>query len=274
MADASSRRLRVFGLLLVIVVVAGTAGFTLVEGLSPTDSLYLTIVTVATVGYGDLHPVTTTGKILAVLLILGGAGSFLGVFTGVAEATFSRRERRERLQNLHLVIGVFFSELGSELLGRFAAADPERETLVRHLADLGAWDVADFARAQQRLRPHRYRLESDLVDLAHLHGLLLTKRPLLVRILENPTLQEHERFTDLLRATFHLAEELSSRPSLHDLEEADAHHLVGDATRVYGQLVPQWLAYVSHLRREYPYLFSLAARTNPFDPTASATVEG
>lgn len=121
---------------------------------------------------------------------------------------------------------------------------------------------------------HQYRLAAGSIDLADLHTMLLEKRPLLVRILENPTLQEHERFTDLLRATFHLAEELATRASLVGLEEADAAHLLGDAARVYGRLVPQWLDYVAHLNREYPYLFSLAARTNPFDPESSAIVSG
>lgn len=147
MADAPARRLRVFVLLLVTVIAVGTAGFTVVEGLSPVDSLYLTIVTVATVGYGDLVPLTIAGKVLAVVLIFGGAGAFLGVFTGVAETTFSRRERRERLQNLHLVIGVFFSELGNELLRRFSAGDPHREELVVVLAGMGTWGRPGFVEA-------------------------------------------------------------------------------------------------------------------------------
>jgi len=37
-------------------------------------------------------------------------------------------------------------------------------------------------------------------------------------------------------------------------------------------LVREWLAHVEHLQREYPYLFSLAVRTNPFAPRAAAEV--
>ena len=44
----------------------------------------------------------------------------------------------------------------------------------------------------------------------------------------------------------------------------------------YGQrpviLIKEWLVYLQHLKREYPYLFSLAVRTNPFDPGASVEV--
>ena len=49
----------------------------------------------------------------------------------------------------------------------------------------------------------------------------------------------------------------------------DYQHLAGDIKRVYGQIVPQWLAYMAHLKRTYPYLFSLAMRTNPFDASAT-----
>jgi voltage-gated potassium channel len=271
--DPTTARLRVFLLLLFTVVVLGTVGFTVLEGLSPADSLYLTIVTVATVGYGDMYPVTPEGKVLALILILGGAGAFLGVFTGVAEATFSRREKRRRLQNLHLVIGVFFSELGTALLRRFAAADPKAHEAGEVLAGMDHWDRRQFAAAEQDVRSRKYRVDPDMVDLTELYAVLLEKRPLLVRILENPTLQEHETFTDLLRATFHLTEELAVREDLESLPATDRTHLVGDATRVYGLLVPAWFGYVTFLKDDYPYLFSLAARMNPFDPGSSVVVD-
>ena len=38
-------------------------------------------------------------------------------------------------------------------------------------------------------------------------------------------------------------------------------------------LIAEWLAYMRHLKKNYPYLFSLALRTNPFDPQASAVID-
>ena len=38
-------------------------------------------------------------------------------------------------------------------------------------------------------------------------------------------------------------------------------------------LVREWLSYMEHLKSDYPYLFSLAVRTNPFDPNASVQVQ-
>lgn len=63
-----------------------------------------------------------------------------------------------------------------------------------------------------------------------------------------------------------------ARNGAAELPESDVRHLAGDIDRVYGQLAREWLAYTRHLKRDYPYLFSLAVRTNPFDASASPIV--
>lgn len=96
------------------------------------------------------------------------------------------------------------------------------------------------------------------------------KRDRLMRMLENPNLSEHASFTDLLWAVTHLTEELSYRENdLLRLPESDYRNLAGDLKRAYFQLTGQWLQYTLHLKENYPYLFSLAARINPMNPAAS-----
>ena len=62
-------RLRVFVVVLIAVLAIGTVAFVVVEDLPLTDAIYFSVVTVATVGYGDIHPATTVGKVLAIVLI-------------------------------------------------------------------------------------------------------------------------------------------------------------------------------------------------------------
>ena len=90
--------------------------------------------------------------------------------------------------------------------------------------------------------------------------------------MENPNLLEHESFTNLLWAVFHLTEELAYRRTVERLARADAAHIAGDIKRAYELLTLEWLAYMKRLQKDYPYLFSLAVRTNPFDPGASVEV--
>jgi hypothetical protein len=98
------------------------------------------------------------------------------------------------------------------------------------------------------------------------------KRNFMLRLLENPNLLEHETFTELLMAVFHLTEELGHRQSCSELCQADRNHFGGDIKRAYLLLIYEWLGYMKHLKQNYPYLFSLALRTNPFDPEASVEV--
>lgn len=94
----------------------------------------------------------------------------------------------------------------------------------------------------------------------------------MLRLLENPNLLEHEKFTELLRAVFHFTEELEERVDLNELPETDKMHLSGDIKRAYVHLVNQWIDYMKYLKDNYPYLFSLAIRINPFDKEASPIV--
>jgi len=87
----------------------------------------------------------------------------------------------------------------------------------------------------------------------------------LLSLLANPSLLEHEAFTNLLWAIFHLAEELALRPEeMNDLPPSDLNHLNNDAGRVVTLLLEAWLNYAAHLKERYPFLFSLIVRINPF----------
>lgn len=84
-----------------------------------------------------------------------------------------------------------------------------------------------------------------------------------MQLMSNSILLEHESFTELLLALFHLYEELSKRNNLEKTCEADYRHLIIDIERAYLLLLMEWLYYIKHLKKEYPYIFSLELRSNP-----------
>ena len=59
-------------LALLTIIIVGFVGFMLIEGFSPLQSLYVMVITFATIGYGDIVPVTDTGKIFTICLIISG----------------------------------------------------------------------------------------------------------------------------------------------------------------------------------------------------------
>ncbi len=265
-------RLKLFLVLLVGVMIAGTLAFAYVEDLSLLDALYFSIVTVATVGYGDIHPTSSAGKIVAIALIITGVGTFLEVIAGITQVMMRRRERELREEKLNMIVGLFFSEMGTKLLGFLSKADRNLEEMEEEVGVFGDWTEDRFSVLVRRLanRPHTIRMEGD--DLGDMRKFLERKGDLLLRLLENPTLLEHGSFTELLRSIFHLRDELLNRDDLQSLPESDRQHLAGDLSRVYGNLLEQWAGYMSYLWRNYPYLFSLAMRTNPFDRNANPVI--
>lgn len=265
MIESVRTRLKVYSILFVTVMVGGIAGIMAAEGFTFLDAFYFIIVTMATVGYGDVHPVTPSGKVLAILVIITGVGTFVGAIANATEAMLTRRDLQVRMNKLNMVIGVFFSEVGLRLLALFSSADPDLEKIRGKLIVTGKWTDQEFRKVSAEIRLHQGMVRVDTMDLAGLQSFTREKRDFLLRLLENPILLEHETFTDLLRAVFHLAEELAYREDLSDLPASDLGHLVFDIKRAYGLLIAEWLDYMRYLKTHFPYLFSLALRTNPFD---------
>jgi hypothetical protein len=171
-----------------------------------------------------------------------------------------------------MVIGAFFSEVGTKLLTYLSDFDPKLDDIRKHLIVTNDWSEKEFKSVSKVMKNYDYDIEIQKIDLEELRSFLISKRSFLVRMLENPVLLEHESFTELLRATFHLTEELAARKNVRELPEADIKHLSGDIRRAYILFVASWLDYMSHLKDNYPYLFSLAIRTNPFDEEASPII--
>ena len=211
-----------------------------------------------------------------ILLYLIGDIAFLPIqvllVTLIIDQLLSAREKRAMLKKMNMVIGAFFSEVGTQLLKSFSDFASHEDQINKDLVQNNDWSNKAFSNIHQHLKSYDYRVESQKGDLESLKNFLLEKRDFLLGLLENPNLLEHESFTELLWAVFHLTEELTFRPGLKQLPETDYGHLSGDIKRAYVLLISEWLAYMKHLRDNYPYLFSLAARMNPFNPHASPIV--
>ncbi|HTY45786.1 MAG TPA: hypothetical protein VMD52_07355 [Patescibacteria group bacterium] len=211
--------------------------------------------------------------IMTILDNIGFAFFEVLLVTLIIHRLLSAREKRALLKKLNMVIDTFFSEVGTELIQRCVAFDPHASDMAAKLVVTGAWSDKEFFLAVKDLKKHTTGLELHKGDVEGLKTFLLSKRSFLLSLLENQNLLEHESFTDLLWATFHLADELSRRKDLTSLSTADQQHLCGDIKRAYSQIIAEWLAYMKHLKTDYPYLFSLAMRTNPFDAKASVELQ-
>ena len=191
--------------------------------------------------------------------------------TLVIHRLLAERAKRAKLEKMNMVIGTFFSEVGTELLRSFAKYDNNIETIRTDLTAAKGLTNREFSILGRRLRSHDTEICCHLDDLKDIKTFLSGKRDFLIRLLENPILLEHASFTNLLWAVFHLGDELAHRRNLK-LCKTDHEHINGDIKRVYRLLLGEWTDYMKHLKGNYPYLFSLAIRTNPFDLSARPEV--
>lgn len=129
-------RFRLPALLVLIAALYGTTGYMIIEGWGVLDAFYMTITTMATVGFGEIHPLSDAGRTFTVTLIVGGVGAMLyafGVFAEtLADGRFAlyRRKRRmtseiEKLRDHFIICG--YGRIGTQIASEF---DRQR---VRHV---------------------------------------------------------------------------------------------------------------------------------------------
>src|SRR5947208_254927 len=98
----------------IVLLVVGTVGYDVIEGWSLLDGLYMTVITLTTVGFNEVHPLSEAGRIFTILLALGGIFTLFYTATEVIRAVVSGevqdivgRQQMERsltaLQN-HLIV--------------------------------------------------------------------------------------------------------------------------------------------------------------------------
>ncbi len=75
------------------VIGTGTVFFRFVEGLAWLDSLYFCVITLTTVGFGDISPTTAAGKIFTMLYVVVGIGIFVALGSTVAHHLMSAKQR-------------------------------------------------------------------------------------------------------------------------------------------------------------------------------------
>lgn len=192
--------------------------------------------------------------------------------TLIIERLLNEREKQSLIKKLNMVIGAFMSEVGAGFLRRVDAFCGEAPDLASNLTVTEEWGKAHYRRAVRFAEDYQAYLTADPGQLSELRDFLLARRPFVLGLLQNPNLLEHDSFTDLLWAVCHLTEELEARENFQNLPQTDLQHLYGDIRRANNLLIREWLGYMQHLQHDYPYMFSLAVRTNPFNPKASPVV--
>jgi voltage-gated potassium channel len=130
---------------LAVIVVTGILGYTLIEKWNVLDSVYMVVITIFTVGFKEVHPLSPAGKIFTICIIVGGVGSAIYAAGQVMEiivegemSGYRRRRNMDRkiseMKDHHLICG--FGRVGHQVAQVFEAwqipfivIDPKKESV-------------------------------------------------------------------------------------------------------------------------------------------------
>lgn len=172
------RRFFFVSFLLVSVIVGGTLGYSYIEGWSILDGFYMTLITVTTIGYGEIHELSIYGRMFTSVVIISGVGImgyFLGTFTqyvveGEVRKTFGLRKMKKDIKNLsnhYIVCG--YGKVGRQVCQELRSRGIEtvviesNDNMVEHAIQDGFYSIHDDAAADDALIKARVQHAKGLV---------------------------------------------------------------------------------------------------------------
>ena len=150
-----------------VLLVVGTAGFRWLEGMTVIDALYMTVITLSTVGFGEVNQLEPAGRIFTICLIMGGAGLAAYILSSVADfmivgewrAYLEERRQRHMLEHLaaHIIV-CGYGRVGRHVVAGlqaerlpFVVLDPDPEK-IQHLQLAGVLAIEGNAAVEQDLK--------------------------------------------------------------------------------------------------------------------------
>lgn len=185
----------------------------------------------------------------------------------IIHKAIERKEKEHIMEKLNMLIGAFYSEVGIDLLDILLISDTQKKNICGILCDVNSWKSNKFKNTILLAQQHTCHIDIRKINIEELAVFLKSKRHFLLGLLQNPSLLEHEAFTELLRSVFHLEDELHHYINFEHISEENLEHLTIDIERVYPLIINQWIVYMNYLKNNYPYLFSINERYNPFKQT-------
>lgn len=177
------------------------------------------------------------------------------VVTLILDRLIDYKTKKERMEKLNMLIGLFFTEVGYNVLHLIVKADRNGKNYIISFNDLN--------KVMNQVQNHNYNINIEDVDLDEIMDVLLENSNLLVNLISNENIIEHEIFTDLLMSVIHLRDEIAFYKTDKN-NMLDFIHIKTDILRVYKNIAIQWVDYLKYLNKFYPFLYDNAIRLNPF----------
>ncbi|GBE37129.1 voltage-gated potassium channel Kch [bacterium BMS3Bbin07] len=139
--------------LVFLVILSGTVGYSIIEGWTLFDSLYMTVITLSTIGYQEVRPLSFTGRAFTIILVFVGVGAVAYginngiriVFEGEIQKAFGRRKLEKRLKSIrnHFIV-CGYGRMGRIICNELKAKDVPFVVVEKELPELDADEETVF----------------------------------------------------------------------------------------------------------------------------------
>ncbi|MGL5756266.1 MAG: hypothetical protein ACRCYC_13135 [Paraclostridium sp.] len=177
------------------------------------------------------------------------------VVTIILEKLIDYRAKKERMEKINMLVGIFFTEVGGKLMRLIIDADNGAKNYII--------DFDDLNKIKRNLDNYNYQVNMECIDLKSIKNVLVENNNLFVTLISNESILNHQIFTDLLMSVIHLRDEIIFMEKDNGIE-MNINHLENDVIRVYKNITIQWVYYLEYLNKSYPFLYNNAIRVNPF----------
>jgi voltage-gated potassium channel len=156
-----SKKLTIAAGFLVGIIVAGIVGYMLIEGWNFMDAFFMTIISITTTGFSEVHPLDTAGRLFTIFLIISGSGGAVYALTVIVQFVMEgqlgsalwRRSMKNRINHLknHFIlcgygrVGQEIAQILSEEKAEFVIIDKSREAIAQAELDNQLYVMADAA---------------------------------------------------------------------------------------------------------------------------------
>lgn len=150
MIEKSFRHFRNAIIVLFFIILTGTSGFMIIEGWNFADSLYMTIITITTTGFEEVHQLSREGEIFTLILLMVSFGTVIyiggtGIQLLIETKIFRRKKMQkkiEKLENHYIVCG--FGRMGSHICRELKEASVEFVVIESNEENFGQLEVLDY----------------------------------------------------------------------------------------------------------------------------------
>lgn len=115
---------------LLVVILIGTLGYSLIEGWNILDSLYMSVITISTVGFQEVHQLSSTGRVFTIFFIIFGVGTTLYAVGAAAQlmlegqirSILGRRKMSKKIQEIkdhYIICG--YGKVGQQIYSEFSS---------------------------------------------------------------------------------------------------------------------------------------------------------